>query len=165
MRIRVILLACALVLPATASFAAEQYKCPLIITDDNAANPRKDAGQYVDLTIDGGTVRPVIHITDASKDLTFKECHALLDDGSNFYSWFKTECRNLAAADGSSYTVDPYMIDAYAGISPVIDKNYSMYEPIAGVSKKLGIGVPERTFAIYADSKPVYEFFCYAKKP
>jgi hypothetical protein len=164
MKIRVILLACALVLPAAASFAAEQYKCPLIITED-INKPEQDARQYVDLTIDGEIVRPVIHITDASKDLTFKTCKALNKDGSNFAAWFETECRDLAAADGSSYTVDPYMIGAYAGISPVIDKQYSMYDPIAGVSKKLGLGVPERTFAVYAERKPVYEFFCYPQKP
>ncbi len=164
MRISVALLACVLALPAAASYAAGQYKCPLIITDD-ANNPKQDAGQYVDLTIGDTAVRPVIHITDASKDLTFKTCNALKDDGSNFSRWFETECRVLAAADGSSYTVDVYLAGAYAGISPAIDRQYSMYEAIAGVSKKLGIGVPERTFAIYADRKPVYEFFCYAKKP
>jgi hypothetical protein len=164
MRIRVILLACALALPATTSFAAGQYKCPLIVTDD-VNNPKQDTGQYVDLTIGDTAVRPVIHITDASKDLTFKICKALPADGSNFSNWFETECRGLAAADGTSYTVDVYMAGAYAGISPVIDRQYSMYEAIAGVGKKLGIGVPERTFAIYAEGKPVYEFFCYAEKP
>jgi hypothetical protein len=164
MRISAILLGCALAIPAAASFAAGQYKCPLIVTDD-VNNPKQDTGQYVDLTIGDTAVRPVIHITDASKDLTFKTCKTLKDDGSSFSRWFETECRGLAAADGSSYTVDVYMAGAYAGISPVIDRKYSMYEAIAGVSKKLGIGVPERTFAIYADRKPVYEFFCYAEKP
>jgi hypothetical protein len=164
MRLRVILLACALVLPATASYAAGQYKCPLIVTDD-VNNPKQDTGQYVDLTIGDTAVRPVIHLTDASKDLTFKTCKALNKDGSNFSAWFETECRDLAAADGSSYTVDVYLAGAYGGISPVIDRQYSMYEAIAGVSKKLGIEVPARTFAIYADRKPVYEFFCYAEKP
>ena len=164
MRIRVILFACALALPAAASFAAEQYKCPLIITED-INKPEQDVRQYVDLTIDDAVIRPFIHITDASKNLTFKTCKALNNDGSNFAAWFETECRELAAADGSSYTVDVYLAGAYGGISPVIDRQYSMYEAIAGVSKKLGIEVPARTFAIYADRKPVYEFFCYAEKP
>lgn len=164
MRISVILLACALAIPAAASYAAGQYKCPLIVTDD-VNNPKQDTGQYVDLTIGDTGVRPVIHITDASKDLTFKTCKAVKNDGSNFSNWFESECRDLAAADGSSYTVDVYLAGAYAGISPVIDRQYSMYEAIAGVSKKLGIGVPERTFAIYADRKPVHEFFCYGEKP
>jgi hypothetical protein len=164
MKILIIVLACALSMPLTASFAIEQYKCTLIITEDTN-NPKLDAGQYVDLTIGGKIVRPIIHITDASKDLTFKTCKALKDDGSNFYNWFKTECRDLAAADGSSFTVDPYMMGAYAGISPVIDKQYSAYEAIADISKKLGIEIPRRTFVIYADRQSVYEFFCYPEKP
>jgi len=29
---------------------------------------------------------------------------------------------------------------------------------------KIGAGTPERTFVIYADREPQYEFFCYRKK-
>jgi hypothetical protein len=161
MKIRVILLACALAMPATASFAAEHYRCSLIITRD-LFNPVVDYDQYVRLTIDGKIVRPIIHIADASKNLTFKSCKALRNDGSNFYGWFGTECRDLAAADGSPFTTDVYLVGAYGGVSPIIDKRYSRYEIIAGVSRRLGFSVPPRTFAIFVESKPVYEFFCYA---
>jgi len=164
MRIRTALLACVLILPTTASLAAEQYKCILIADDGKGANTL-DASQYVDLSIDKDVVRSVIHIMDASKDLTFSTCKTLPADGSNFNRWFKIECRDLKSVDGKSYTIEPFLAGAYAGISPIIDKNYSMYGAIAAVGTTLNIGTPARTFAIYADKKPAHEFFCYSEKP
>ena len=163
MRIRVILLACALVLPATASFAAEKYMCTLT-TDGGDSVYKQDTSQYVALSIDKEAVRPLIHIRDASKDLTFSTCKDVAADGSNFSRWFQTECHDLKSVDGLSYTIEPFLVGAYAGISPIIDKNYSMYGALKSISKTSHIKFPKRTFAIYADRKPVYEFFCYAEK-
>lgn len=159
MKNRITMLATTLAL-AAAGLAAEGYHCPLIVTDPGTA-PRIDRSQYVDLTIDGAAVKPIIHITDATKDLTFKTCAPLAKDGSNFADWFSIECRTMAGADGRSYMVDVYLIGAYAGISPPIDESYSMYRPIADVAAKLDLAVPRRTVAIYADSNPQFEFFCY----
>lgn len=164
MRIRIILLACALALPATASFAAEKYIC-ILTSDDGNGVYKQDASQYVALSIDKDAVRPLIHIADASKDLTFSTCKDVAADGSNFNRWFHTECRDLKSADGKSYTIEPFLAGAYAGISPVIDKDYSMYGALESISKTSSIKFPERTFAIYADRKPVHEFFCYTEKP
>jgi hypothetical protein len=163
MRIRVALLACALAMPATAAFAAEKYMCTLTIDGGNGIY-KQDTSQHVALSIDQKTIRPQIHIRDASKDLTFATCKDVAADGSNFSRWFKTECRDLKAVDGSSYTIEPFLVGAYAGISPVIDKSYSMYGALESISKKSHIKFPKRTFAIYADRKPVYEFLCYAEK-
>ena len=164
MDIRVILLACLLAVPATTSLAAEKYMCPLT-SDDDSGVYKQDVGQYVALSIEGSVVRPLIHIRDASKDLTFATCRDVAADGSNFAGWFKTECRQMHSADGLSFTMEPYLIGAYAGISPVIGKTYSMYGPIKALSEKSHIKFPARTFAIYADRKPVHEFFCYAVNP
>ena len=149
MKIRVILLACALVLPATASFAAENYMCTLPSGGGNGVY-KQDTSEYVVLSIDKESVRPRIHIRAASKDLTFSTCKDTAADGSNFSSWFEIECRDLKSVDGASYTIEPFLADAYAGISPVIDKSYSMYGVLESISKKTGITFPNRTFAIYA---------------
>jgi hypothetical protein len=164
MRIRVALLACALVLPATASFAGEKYMCTLT-TEGGDGVYKQDASQYVALSIDKKAVRPVIHIAGASKDLTFSTCKNVAADGSNFSHWFQTECRDLKSVDGKSYTIEPFLAGAYAGISPVIDQSYSMYDALESISKTSSIKLPERTFAIYANRKPVHEFFCYGEKP
>lgn len=159
MRNRFAVFAGTLVLSA-AAMAAETYRCPLIVTDPGA-EPRVDTAQYVDLSIDDASVTPTIHITDASKDLTFTFCTTLKPDGSNFSEWFSIECKTMAGADGGSYTVDVYLADAYAGISPPIDESYPLYQPIADIGEKLGLETPPRTFAIYANRQPQYEFFCY----
>lgn len=161
MRIRIILLFCALVTPSTAGLAAENDRCILTFDGGNGVY-RQDPSQYVALAIDKETVRPQIHIRDASKDLTFSACQEVAADGSNFSRWFKTECRDLKSVDGLSYTIEPFLAGAYAGISPVVDSNYSMYESLKYISQKAGIKFPTRTFAIYADRKSVHEFFCYA---
>ena len=111
------LLACLLTLPAVAAFAAEQYKCSLVTDAGNGVH-QWHADQYVELTLDQERVRSRIHIKAASKDLTFANCAKTKADGSNFSGWFETECRKLASLDGSPYTVEPFLVGAYAGISP-----------------------------------------------
>jgi hypothetical protein len=154
------LLACLLTLPAAVTLAAEQFKCSLV-TDAGNGEHQWHADQYVKLTLDQELVQSRIHIRNASKDLTFADCAKTKADGSNFSRWFATECRKLASLDGSSFSVDVYMIDAYAGISPPVEAGYEMYTILSAIGAKLGVGTPARTFVIYADRKPQYEFFCY----
>src|SRR5450759_959333 len=97
----------------------------------------------------------------ASKDLTFANCTKTKADGSNFNGWFATECRKLESLDGSSYTVEPFLMGAYAGISPPVEAGYQLYSTLSAIGKELGVGTPARTFVIYADRKPQHEFFCY----
>ena len=149
--------ACAL-LPATL-LASEQYDCRRI-ADDKQNGYRQVADEYVELSVDQEIVKSRIHIGAATKDLTFSTCRALPADGSNFSQWFATECRGLQSADSSPYTIEPFLIGAYAGISPVIAPSYILREKLASVSEKLGIATPVRTFVIYANKKPLYEFFC-----
>jgi len=66
--------------------------------------------------------------------------------------------------DQRSFSVEPFLADAYAGISPVIDTTYSMYEGIKTTSQKAGVNMPDRTFVIYANRKPLYDFFCYRQE-
>jgi len=146
-------------LAATNALAAETYQCTLI-KDAGKDGYQQDAKQQVELSIDGGKVSQIIRINAATKDLKFKTCAALSKDGSNFTRWFETECKELGSADGTPYTFEPYMLDAYAGISPVITPDYVLYKEIAAASQSAGVAVPERTFAIYANRKPIYEFFC-----
>ena len=95
--------------------------------------------------------------------MTFSECHTTRNDGSNFSKWFAWECKQFASADGSPYTVDAFVYGAYAGISPPVVTGNAMHDVLAKAGAQLGIGTPERTFVIYADRKPQYEFFCYSR--
>lgn len=164
-----LLLTCLLALPVVAASATtqgiddKQYRCQLV-TDSGDGQYQKDAGQYVEMTLDKEMVRSRIHINFASKDLTFAKCAATRSDGSNFSGWFALECRELASFDGSPYTIEAFLAGAYAGISPPVEPGYSQYATLATAGKKLGIGTPERTFVIYSDRKPQYEFFCYHQK-
>ena len=146
-------------LAATSSLAADTYQCTLI-KDAGKDGYKQDAKQQVELSIDAGKVSQIIRISAANKDLKFKACAPLTKDGSNFSRWFETECKELGSADGTPYIFEPYLLDAYAGISPVITPDYPLYKQIQDASKSAGVAIPERTFAIYANRKPIYEFFC-----
>lgn len=159
MKTAIISLVGMLAMPAAVNAAAEQYTCYLIAEGSNGVLSR-DASNYVVLSIDRESIQSRIHINAATKDLTFATCKQVAGDGSNFSAWFKTECRDLKAMDGSPYTFEPFLVGAYAGISPIIDESYPMYEAIQSAGKKAGVNLPDRTIAIYADRKPLYEFFC-----
>jgi|GEM_PF-6446198 len=70
MKTRATLFACLLTLSATV--AAEQYKC-FRVADDGNGSYRRDKDEYVDLSTDGDSIRPLIHIRAASKDLHMPE--------------------------------------------------------------------------------------------
>ena len=159
MKIPALLLGGLLAMPVAASAAAEQYMC-YRISDKDGGTYKQDVSEYVALSIDRETIQTRIHIKAASKDLTFLTCRPLTADGSNFATWFKNECRELKAKDGASYTIEPFLIGAYAGISPIIDASSPVYKAIQSASQQAGMKLPERTFAIYVDRKPLYEFFC-----
>lgn len=159
MQIPVWLVAGLLAMPMAASAAAEQYMC-YRVSDKDGGTYKQDVSEYVALSVDGDAIQTRIHIKAASKDLTFLTCKPVTADSSNFAAWFNSECRDLKAKDGSSYTIEPFLVGAYAGISPIIDESYAVYRAIQSASKKAGVDLPERTFAIYADRKPLYEFFC-----
>lgn len=156
-------LACLLALPAAAILAAEQYRCSLVTETGHGAH-QWHADQYADLTLDQERARLRVHIAAASKDLTFADCAKTRADGSNFSRWFATECRNLASVGGSPYTIEPFLAGAYAGISPPVEAGNAMHATLSEIGAKLGVGTPERTLVIYADRKPIYEFFCYRQK-
>lgn len=153
-------LACLLALPATVAFAAETYRCSLIV-DAGGDAYRIDASQYAELVLEPQPMPTLIHLKSASKDLSFKGCAPTKADGSNFSGWFGTECREFVSLDEKSFTVDAFLIGAYAGISPPIQPGYVLYDALAKVGAQVGTGTPERTLVIYADRKPQYEFFCY----
>lgn len=155
-----ILFTCLLIWPAAAVLAAEQFRCSLV-TDAGNGVYQWHADQYVELTLDRERAQSRIHIRAASKDLTFANCVKTKVDGSNFSGWFETECRKLASLDGSPYVVDPFLLGAYAGISPPVQAGYAMHAILSAIGANLGVGTPERTFVIYADRNPIYEFFCY----
>ena len=163
MKTRMVFLAALLALPATTAVSAERYDCINVI-GDSSGTYQANRDETVDLIVDGEAIRSRVHIDAATKDLTFNECMPVKADGSRFSHWFATECRKLGGADGSSYTVDAFLADAYVGISPLIDANYEMQSALAEIGMKIGAGTPERTFVIYADREPQYEFFCYRKK-
>lgn len=152
--------ACLLAFPAALAFAAETYRCSLIVAGDGGAY-RVDESQYAELVLDPQPMPKLIHLKTASTDLGFKGCAQTPADGSNFSGWFGTQCQEFVSLDGKSFTVEGFLNGAYAGISPPIKPGYILYEALAKVGAMLGTGTPERTFVIYADRKPQYEFFCY----
>jgi len=147
---------------SAAASAADMYQCNLI-KDAGSDGFKQDTTQQVELTIDGNNVTQRIRIQAANKDLKFKTCAPLAKDGSNFTRWFEMECRELGSADDKPYTFEPYLLGAYAGISPVITADYAHYKQIESASASAKVPLPERTFIIYAERKPIYEFFC--RKP
>ncbi|MGE5385779.1 MAG: hypothetical protein ACM3SV_07815 [Betaproteobacteria bacterium] len=145
---------------STATLAAEQYNCVRVITDGKGGQ-QQNPGEYVELSINDQAVEARIHLAAATKPLTFRTCKAVPADESNFSTWFATECRTMASADNSPVTFEPFLLGAYAGISPIIGNTYSLYAALQTAGKKSGAGMPERTFVIYgSDRKPMYEFFC-----
>lgn len=168
------ILACLLVLPVGLAAASDPtmemiaYRCDRI-RDTGTHGYQRIAAEQVEMTLeraqgqDTGQVTARIHIDAASKDLTFKECARTVTDGSKFSGWFTTECRQLGSHDGTPYTIEPYLAGAYAGISPQVVAGYAMHATLAEIGTGLGIGTPERTFVIYANRKPLYEFFCFRK--
>src|SRR3970040_1439532 len=114
MKIPVLLLGGLWAIPRAPSAAAKPYMC-YRISDKDGGTYKQDVSEYVALSVDRDAIETRIHIKAASKDLTFRTCKPLTADGSNFATWFKTECRDLKAKDGLSYTIEPFLAGAYAG--------------------------------------------------
>ncbi len=167
-------LACLLALPVGLAAASDPsiemvtYRCERV-RDTGDKGYQRITDERVEMKLeraqgqDTGQIAARIHIGAASKDMTFKECESTRADGSNFSGWFTTECRSLGSHDGTPYTIEPFLAGAYAGISPPVVEGYAMRATLAEIGAGLGIGTPERTFVIYANRKPLYEFFCFRK--
>lgn len=134
---------------------------------DEEGTTRVDRGQTVRFRIIGNEIKDLtIHLDAATKDLTFKESRDVPKDGSNFAKWFAKECRDLTSVDGTPFTHEPFLIGAYAGLSPSLTAEYALHAALKEIADKLGLPMPERTFVIYgAEKKPIYEFFCYPADP
>lgn len=157
--VRRVILCLSMLFAALSSFA-EEYRCPRFSSDDS----RLLQEQSADLLMNWEQIRSVIHINGASKDLTYKSCHDVTRDGSNFASWFEKECKDLTSADGTPFTIDTYLLDSYAGISPIINESYSMYGVFKRLQRENGVEIPARTFIMYGSNRsPILEFFCYRK--
>jgi len=155
------LLAVMIVVQAQPVLATERYRGLRVV--DQEGSYRVDDSQSVTFAMEDDAVKDLrIHIDGVNKDVSFSTCAPLQPDGSNFTRWFALECRKMTAYDQGQFSYDYFLADAYAGISPVITPDYAMYKQIKAVSDQIGREVPTRTFVIYANKKPVYEFFCYA---
>ena len=140
--------------------AAERYRGLRVA--DQEGRYHVDDTQYVTFAMEDDAVRDLrVHMDGVNKDVSFSTCAPLQADGSNFTRWFALECRKMTAYDQGQFSYDYFLAGAYAGISPAITPDYPMYRQIKAVSDQIGREVPARTFVIYADKKPVYEFFCY----
>ncbi len=149
---------------ANSGMSEERYRGILIVEKDGKYEI--DNKDYIELTLDKDTVESMrVHTKAALKDVKYANCRKLESDGSNFAKWFSIECRSIKAHDGKSAGwLDVYFVDSYAGISPEITPKYAMYKKLKNVSEGLGLDVPSRTFVIYAERKPIFEFFCYPIK-
>lgn len=146
---------------ATAKLADESYQCPRLVHDRATGQPIVKMDQYVDFRLSKGTIHTRIHIAEASADLTFEQCRNLPRDGSDFARWFIIECTKFQGLDGGPFSIDAFLVNAYAGISPVIDSTYAKYPQLVEVGKRTGRGTPKRTIVFYADKKVMMEFLCY----
>jgi len=163
----VIICACAifvLLISANTGMSEERNLCILIVDKDG--KHEIDNKDYVELTLDKNTVKSMrVHTKAAHTDVKYSNCRILESDGSNFAKWFSVECRSIKAHDGkSAASLELYFADSYVGISPVINPKYAMYKKLKDVADGLGLDVPARTFVIYAERKPIFEFFCYPAK-
>lgn len=157
MSFKIILLCLLIAVPAE---AAELFSCEHVVSEDNA-NPilKKDA--HVDLFIDGATVLSRVTVPVSSKDITFKECSALSPTGADDFSrWFEYVCKKMNSFDELPFSVDASFSGSYAAISRNLTPKDSMWDVLLKSSKTLGIKMPDRTFVIYNDRHPVFEFFC-----
>ncbi|MBM4351006.1 MAG: hypothetical protein FJ106_14105 [Deltaproteobacteria bacterium] len=150
------------IMPVNVSMAAEErYKGILVVEKDGKYEI--DNKDYVELVLDKGTVKSMrLHTKAAHKDIKYSDCRKLENDGSNFTKWFSIECRSIKSYDGKSAAwLEYYFAGSYVGISPEVTPQYSLYKKLKEVAEGLGLPVPSRTFVIYADKKPIFEFFCY----
>lgn len=141
--------------------ASQSYTGYLVLQEEGKF--RVDKEEYVKFQVVNGEIKGLrIHLKAATGDLTFKDCQALVKDGSNFTDWFQIECRQLGGFEGKTVTYESYLAGAYAGISPPVVPAYSMYETLKKIAGSLGLPAPGRTFVIYGQNRsPIYEFFCY----
>ena len=97
--------------------------------------------------------------------MTFANCAKTEADSSIVSGWFETKCTKLESFNGSPYTIEAFLADTVAGISPPVQAGYEMYEVLSAIGTQLGTGTPDRTFVIYSQGPPLYEFFCYRQDP
>jgi len=142
----------------------EWLSCDRVISEDKA-HPILDKHSQVSLSIEGERITSSVKVPPADKVLTFKNCSRIPADGSNFSKWFEYVCPDMQSVDGSGFAVDAYFAGAYAAISRKLTPDDAMWNPLQDASQKLGISMPQRTFVIYADRSPVFEFFCHTVRP
>ena len=150
-------------LSSFSAVAADSFQCTRMIYEESGAF-RVDWEERVDLIIDGEKIRPVVHTRAANKPISYSDCKPVLPEDSDFAQWFYRECRQLESADGRSYTVEPFLMGSYAAISPQIVPGYSVYDRIQEIAKGAGVEIPVRTFVIYAEGSPLYEYYCYSNE-
>ena len=153
-----------LLISANSGMSEERYRGTLIV--EKNGKYEVDSQDYVELVMDRDTVMSMrLHTKAAHKDVKYSDCRKLENDGSNFTKWFSIECRSIRSYDGKSAAwLEYYFTDSYVGISPEITPEYGMYKKLKEIAESLGLNVPSRTFVIYADKKPIFEFFCYPVK-
>ncbi len=115
----------------------------------------------LDFKLEKGQIFTRIHIKEATADLTFEKCRILPRDGSDFARRFVIECRTFQGLEGAQFSIDAFLVNAYAGISPVIDSSDPTYRSLVDIGKRTGRGNPRRTITFFADQKPMMEFLCY----
>ena len=148
---------CLLSLPAA---SAERLSCRHVVTEDGQPPAILDDA-HADLSIDGATILTRVSVPISTKALTYKDCRPIADKTSNFAKWFERECRTVDSVDGSPYTVEANFTGSYAAYSRPLTSEDPMWKALSGISRDLGVAMPDRTFAVYANRHPVFEFFCY----
>jgi len=140
----------------------ELLSCVHVKSSDKE-HPVVDPKAHADLALAGARVLSRVVTPGTDKPVTFKGCKPT-DGVGNFQRWFGTVCQSMQSLDGGALSMDYYIAGAYAGISRRLSPKDSMWNMLKDASGKLGIPVPDRTFVIYAEKSPIFEFFC-SKNP
>lgn len=150
-------------LSSVSVFAAESYQC-LRIVKEGVGVFRSDPDDRVELFIDADEIRSVVYSRAADKPISYIDCKPVSPEDSEFAQWFYRECRHFESTDGRSYTVEAFLKGSYAGISPLIAPDYSVYDRIQEVAESAAVEMPARTFVIFAQGNPLFEYYCYANE-
>ncbi|MBU1243959.1 hypothetical protein KKD52_05450 [Myxococcota bacterium] len=147
--------------PVTKTLVEGSFQCPRLVFDRATGQPIVKMDQYVDFRLEKGQIFTRIHIREATTDLTFEQCRNLKKDGSDFARRFDIECKTFQGLAGAQFSIDAFLVNTYAGISPIIDSSYPKYRSLVEIGKRTGRGTPRRTIVFYVDQKQMMEFLCY----
>lgn len=114
----------------------------------------------IEIGDDGALKSVVLDTQDAMEKITFVD-YMPVTGTSRFAKWFQFEAHDMAALDGSSFSIDIKLWGAYVGVSPQITDQYDLYEALKDRANAMGLPMPKRTLVLFdGDRSMLREYFC-----